>query len=409
LVFGTIERRERSELMIRESLELSISSLKHRKISSALTILGIVIGITAIISLLSVGEGLQYAVSEQLESVGSDKIIVTAGSNFMTAFTGEGLVEDDIDMVDSVNGVDTAVGILFKSLPIKYGKESMLSQVIGMRSKDTEKIFSEMKVWEVDIGRYFKGGEKGVAMLGKVAAEDLFEKNIDIGDTVYVNEERFKIIGILKSTANNQRDSSIIIPLEQLREITGSKDSISIIFAQVSDIMRVENIAEKVEGELDDKYGEGYYQATTSQQIAESVSSIFAIISFVLGGIASIALIVAGMGIANTMFTSVMERTKEIGVMKAIGATNYNVMEIFLVEAGLLGLFGGIIGSALGFLISQIITIAAGSFLPISFRTVVTAEMIIFSMIFSFIIGVISGILPARRAAKLQPVDALRR
>jgi putative ABC transport system permease protein len=152
--------------MIRESLELSITSLKHRKISSALTILGIVIGITAIVSLLSVGEGLQYAVSEQLESVGSDKIIVSAGSDITTLFTGEGLVEDDIEMVESVRGVEAAVGILIKSLPIRYRKENMINQVIGIRSKDTEKIFSELNVWEVDNGRYFNKGEKGSAMLG---------------------------------------------------------------------------------------------------------------------------------------------------------------------------------------------------------------------------------------------------
>jgi putative ABC transport system permease protein len=395
--------------LIKESLELSIDSLRHRKISSALTVLGIVIGITAIISLLSVGEGLQYAVSEQLKAVGSDKIIITAGSDFMTAFTGEGLVEDDINMVESVNGVDVAFGILFKTVPIRYRKENMIGQVIGIRSKDTKKIFEEMNVWEIDSGKYFKSGEKGVAMLGKTAAEKLFERELSIGDTLYVNNEKFKIIGILKSTANNQRDRSVFIPMEQLREITGSKDSITMIFAKVSDISRIDEIAKKIEEKLDKKYGEGYYQASTSQQIAESIGSIIALLSFVLGGIASIALVVAGVGIANTMFISVMERTKEIGVMKAIGATNYNVMEIFLIESGILGLIGGLIGTFLGFVISQIITALAGNILPIPFRAVVTLEMVGFTLLFSFFVGIVSGIWPARRAAKLQPVEALRR
>jgi len=395
--------------LIRESLELSLRSLKHRKISSSLTVLGIVIGITAIISLLSIGEGLQYAVSEQLESVGHDKIIITSGSDFMTAFMGEGLKEDDIDMIESVAGVEIAVGILFKSIPIKYGKENLIGSVIGMRSRDTEKIFSEMKIFEIDEGRYFKSGERGVAFLGRMAAENLFEKEISIGDSLYIKGEKFRVIGLLKSTANNQRDRAVFISMEQLREITGSKDSITIIFAKVSDISRVEEISEEIEEELDEEYGEGYYQATTSQQIAENVGSIFAILSFVLGGIASIALIVAGVGIANTMFASIMERTREIGVMKAIGATNYNVMEIFLVESSLLGFFGGAIGCVIGLLISQIITAAAGNLLPVPFKSVVTIEMIIFSLLFSVIVGVVSGLWPARRAAKLQPVDALRR
>ena len=139
------------------------------------------------------------------------------------------------------------------------------------------------------------------------------------------------------------------------------------------------------------------------------MGSIISLLSFVLGGIASIALIVAGLGIANTMFTSVMERTREIGIMKAIGATNYNVMEIFLVEAGLLGFFGGLIGTILGIIISYAITFLAGGILPVAFRTVVSPEMIVLSLSFSFVVGVLSGIWPARRAAKLQPVEALRR
>ncbi len=394
--------------MIRESLELSLDSLKHRKISSALTILGIVIGITAIVSLLSIGEGLQYAVSKQLEVVGHDKIFVTSGSDFMTAFMGEGLKEDDIDMIESEDGVEVAIGILFNSIPIKYRKESLIGQVIGMRSKDTESVFTQMKVYEIGSGRYFKSGEKGVAMLGKEASENLFEREINIGDTLYVKDERFRVIGILKSSANNQRDKSLFVPLEQLREITGSKDSLTMIIAKVSDISKVEKIAEEIEEELDEEYGEGYYQATTSEQMAESVGSIFSILTFVIGGIASIALIVAGVGISNTMFASIMERTKEIGVMKAIGATNYNVMEIFLVESSLLGFIGGVIGCTIGFILSQIITALAENFLPVPFETVVTIEMIAMSLLFSTIVGIISGLWPARKAAKMQPVDALR-
>jgi putative ABC transport system permease protein len=270
-------------------------------------------------------------------------------------------------------------------------------------------MFTQMKIFEINEGRYFNLNEKGVAILGKGAAEDVFEKNPTIGDTVSIKGINFKIIGVLKSTANRMRDNSIFIPMDQLRDMTDSKDSLTMVIAKVPDLDKIEKIADKIEEELDDEYGEGFYDATTTQQIAENVGSIFAVISFVLGGIASIALVVAGVGIANTMFTSVMERTKEIGIMKAIGATNIDIMQIFLIESSLLGLLGGVVGLFVGFLLSSLITIIAEGALPIPFKTVISLEMAIGALLFSIIVGIISGIFPARTAANLQPVDALRR
>ena len=389
---------------------MSLDSLKHRKTSSILTVLGIVIGITAIISLLSIGEGFQYSIETQLQAVGSDKIMVMAASEgvMMGGLFGEGLNDKDRDMIQKINGVEVAVGTLFKPLPMEFKKESLINNVIGIKNEDAENMFTQMKVFEINEGRYFKPNEKGVAVLGKGAAEDVFEKEPTIGDTVAIKGVNFKIIGVLKSTANRVRDNSIFIPMNQLRDMTDTKDSLSIIFAKVPNLDKIEEIADEIEEELDDEYGEGFYEATTSQQLLESVSSIFSVISFVLGGIASIALVVAGVGIANTMFTSVMERTKEIGVMKAIGATNFDIIQIFLVESAMLGLLGGIIGILLGVFISYGITLAAGDSLGVTFKATVTNEMILFSLGFSLAVGILSGIFPARRAAKLQPVEALR-
>jgi len=398
--------------LIRESLKISLDSFRHRKISSALTVLGIVIGIAAIIGLVSIGEGLREAVSKQLESFGPDKIIVSPSSTGdglgFSGFFGEGLKEADVKKIENMNGIKTAAGVLFKTLTIKYEKESKTTYIIGINAKDAEKVFLDIQAFELDEGRYFREGENGVIDIGSVVAKDMFEKEVKTGDSIFIKDKKFKVVGIMKSVGSTQDDSQIYMPLEDMRDLLGGKDSLSMIFAKVTDASRIDEISKNIEKKLDKEYGEKTYSAISSQQIAERVGSIFSILSFVLGGIASISLVVAGVGIANTMFTAVLERTREIGIMKAIGATNFNIMEIFLIESALLGFIGGVVGCVIGFVFSQIISIFASGMLPVQFQTIVTLDMILMGLGFSIFVGIISGLYPARRAAKLQPVEALR-
>jgi putative ABC transport system permease protein len=397
--------------MIKESLEISLDTLKHRKTSSILTILGIVIGISAIISLLSISVGLQQSISEQLEGMGSDKIIVMLGSGGgfdFSAFTTEGLNDEDVKTIEGITGVKMAAGLLFKTLPVKYKGEVVSTYISGGTEEAYNKMFLEMKIFEIEEGRTVRKGERGVAVIGSRVVDSVFEDEVNIGDSIYIKDKKFKVIGSLKSIGNSQDDQNIYIPLDDMRELVGGKESLTMIYVQVSNTNNIDSIADKIEKKLEDKYGDNTITALTSEQLAESVGSIFSVLTFFVGGIASISLIVAGVGIANTMFISVMERTKEIGVMKAIGATNYNVMEIFLIESGMLGFLGGAIGCAIGYLLSRIINIVAVGMLPVTFEATVTPDMILLGLGFSVAIGIVSGIWPARRAAKLQPVEALR-
>ncbi len=397
--------------MIEESLRISIDTLKHRKTSSILTILGIVIGISSIIGLLSIGIGLEQSISEQLEGMGSDKIMIMPGSGSgldMSAFTAETLTDEDVKTVEGISGIKMAAGMLFKTLPVKYKDEVVSTYISGGTYEAYNKMFLEMKIFEIEEGRTINKGENGVVAIGYRIVNDVFEKDVSIGDTIYIKEKKFKVIGILKSIGNSQDDQNIYISLDDMRELVGGKDTLTLIYAQVSNTDNIDSIADRIKDKLEDKYGENTITALTSEQMAEMTSSIFSILTFVVGGIASISLIVAGVGIANTMFISVMERTKEIGVMKAIGATNYNIMEIFLIESGMLGFIGGSIGCAVGYLLSVLVNVFAAGTLPITFEATVTLEMIGLGLGFSVVVGIVSGLWPAMRAAKLQPVEALR-
>ena len=397
--------------ILEESLEIALDTFKHRKLSSVLTVLGIVIGIAAIISLISMGTGLERSLSEQLEAMGSDKILVMPGDEqglSLAAFTGESLVDHDVEIIEDISGVKMAAGLLFKTLPVRYKDEVISTYVSGATEEAYNKLFLEMKIFEINEGRSINEGESGVVAIGSRIVDDIFEDEVKVGDTLYIKDKKFKIIGNLKSVGNAQDDQNVYLTLEDMRNLVGGKDSLTLIYVQASNQKNIDDVAERIEKKLENKYGDNTIITLTSEQMTEMTSSIFAVLSFVIVGIASISLVVAGVGIANTMFISVMERTKEIGVMKALGATNYDVIQIFLVESALLGLLGGIIGLAVGIGISYLINLFATDLIPVTFEATVTTEMMIWSLIFSTGVGIVSGLWPARKAAKLQPVEALR-
>jgi len=217
----------------------------------------------------------------------------------------------------------------------------------------------------------------------------------------------FRVVGILKETGTRELDTFVVIPLKTLRDVTDSKDEISVIVASADNVNNIDKVAEDIQKKLDKMHGEKAFDAITTTQLAERIGSITSTITIFLGSIAAISLIVAGIGIANTMLMSIMERTREIGIMKAIGATNTNIMEIFLMESALLGLVGGIMGCIVGMDMSNLlgrISIISG----IQMKTAVTPELLLIGLGFSVIVGIVSGLWPARRAAKLNPIEALR-
>ncbi|RLI99006.1 MAG: hypothetical protein DRP06_04340 [Candidatus Aenigmatarchaeota archaeon] len=404
--------------MIRDFLRFAINNLVHRKMRSLLTIIGIFIGIAAVVSLISVGDGMKNEINRQFESMGSDKLMVVPGGaggvgmmNMMTAAVP--LTEADLKVIKRQSGVDLAGGVAYKTIAVKYKDEIKYTMVSGVPTDESQEIFTSMDNFNIIKGHDLEDGKDGEIVIGyDIAYTDYFNKRPGIRDKIYIDDKPFTVCGIIDKIGNSQDDLQMYITLENADDLFDMAGEYGMIMVKMKSNVNPSDLAEilrhKIRRARGEKEGEESFQVQTTEQLMNMVSDILGVINAVLISIASISLMVGGIGIMNTMYTSVLERTREIGIMKAIGAKNYHVMLLFLFESGMLGMVGGIIGVGVGVGLAKLaeyLAIQSGfAMLKASFST----ELILGSLAFSFLVGTLSGILPAMKAAKLNPVDALR-
>ena len=412
-------------MRLQEYLDFAKQSLLHRKLRSWLTILGIIIGIASVFSLLSIGAGFEQSIKEELSSLGGNFIFITPSAQQQEGpsfgFSGVGgpgqgasegeLTKNDINAVRGVRGVEFTDGFVFDNADIEFRGEVVQTAVQGF----TVDIVREFPLIELAEGRIFSSAETKVAIIGHTVAKDFFDREINLGDIILVDGENFRVIGIWEEGSGATAsifDSAVSVnrrDAERLFLDPGSNE-IDAILVKVSETADIDQVTENVEKRMRASHkvveGEEDFTATSSKAIQSSVEEITGGINLFLGAIAAISLLVGAIGIVNTMFMSVMERTKQIGILKAIGATNRQIMSIFLIESSMLGLMGGIIGVLIGLSFGLIISNVES--LGGTFRAVITAELIVFSLGFAVLVGAVAGLLPARRAAKLDPVVALR-
>jgi len=395
--------------LLKESLRISWNSLLNKKVRLALTVLGIAIGVAAIVGLMSIGYGLESAIVEQMEDFGADMVMVFGGS-FQSAAAGGGasMNTNDLDEINDLKNVKQASAMAMEILPTKFKDEVVTTYLVGIEGDDMAEFFEDMQAVEFDQGSFFDSGDKNVAVIGSIVASGMYEKDVKLRQEIEIKGVSLKVVGILKSIGNPQDDSQIMVPLETYQDVTGKEDEFNYVMVKVTDADKAESVSEDILEYLDDEYGEGTFSAFTSEQIIEQVGQIIGVISITLIGIASIALLVAGVGIANTMYMSVVERTREIGVMKAIGATNKHILQMFLIESLIIGLIGGVVGVILGSGLAYGISYYAQSAGLGILQAAVTPELVISGIAFAVVASVVAGILPARKAAKKNPVDALR-
>ncbi len=381
---------------------IAVRGLLHRKKRSWLTIIGILIGITAVVALVSLGESMQLAVRRSFEELGYDVVMILPGelgggfggpSSFSTSF------ELDVDALSTVEGVGE-IGLLnFQSVYVKADGTEGVIDALGV----SDNIFSFFKV-EIVAGRGFRPGERGVAILGQEIAGEL---GLGAGDTLQIEDRPFNVVGIYSADSRLDEDA-IILPLVDLQELLGTQ-GVTMVLVRVAPGYDVGRTAERIEAFLYRSRGRRDLSVQTMEEVHEVVQRALGILGAFLGGIAGIALVVGGIGVMNTMYTAVLERTREIGVMKAVGARSSQIAVIFLLESGLMGLAGGALGTGLGSLLNFAAVTAAKRALGARVLEYgISWWLVLGAMGFSFLVGAIAGLLPARAAAKLDPVEALR-
>lgn len=398
---------------------LAVKSLTHRRLRSMLTIIGIFIGIAAVVALISLGDGLQNAVAGEFQKLGTDKVTIMASAGgvvsgpMASSMSASPLTTSDVETVKRTQGVKLAGAMLMKGATIKFHDKVKPTYILGIPMDESRKMFEDMQIGELFEGRKLKESDGRSLLVGSHVADGMFDRKVAVGDSLELLGQRFQVVGILKTMGNRMDDSSVIMPLSASRDLMSEPKLVSMIIAQTEERADVKEVRDRIEKRLRDKRhereGEELFSAQTSEQLAASFSTIFSIIQAIVVGIAAISLLVGGIGIMNTMYTAVVERTNEIGVMKAVGAKNSHVLAIFLIEAGLLGLVGGAVGVAIGAGLSKTAEIIVSNSLGTNLlKADLSFELITGALLFSFVVGAVSGVFPARQASKLKPVDALR-
>ncbi len=386
--------------------KISVKSIQKRKLRSWLTMLGIIIGVAAIIALISLGEGMGRAIEGQLNALGPRMIRVSPGSLQGPPVGLTGLTMDDVRTLESINEFDYVSPVVIESGEVEFKNEKQLLMVQSLPMEHLETYMKDAGL-EILSGRNLKSDLEKSAIITEKVAEKKFENRISLRTSITINGEDFKVVGILKNQGG-QMDDRIMMAFDSEKELFNKGDSVGLIVGKVKEGEDIEAVAKEVERKLKKSRNDENFEIYTPEQIKGMVNSILGIVNIVLVGIAAISLIVGAVGIMNSMFTSVLERTREIGVMKAIGAKNSDVLSIFLIESGIIGLLGGIVGILLGMGMAFAVEFAAKAAGFPYLDVQLNYGLIIGTALLSFILGMIAGAIPAWRASRLRPVDALR-
>lgn len=403
---------------MKDYFKIAIKNLKTRRLRSYLTILGILIGVFLIVTLLSLSEGLKEVVFAQLRMYGTNTLYIFPGSfedlsSILGMFMGRFEIEDrTLKKITKIEGIENVIPYDFRAELVRYKNKTKTVLLFAYPREIGQEIFKSEVGWKLIKGGWPKPGKREV-LVGRLVPTDIFP-GLEPWEKIYIKGKEFLVTGILQSLGSKQDDSMVELDLEYFREITGLRGGTPFALVKTKSNVNQEVLATKIKETLKEdqkrKIGKEEMEFTvlTNEKVGSIASSILLVIQVLVGTFASVAIIVGGIGIMNTMFTSIRERTREIGIMKAIGARNSEILLIFLMESSILGLFGGMGGTILGIIFGKIIEMYGQVHPLFYFKASITPKLILFGFLFSLIVGCLSGILPARKASSLKPVEALR-
>ncbi len=403
--------------MIKDYFLLAVKNLSRRKLRSWLTMIGIFVSIAIIFVLISLSLGLQLAMSEHIRTLGADKIFIYPSLSAGLPGTDNPIkmTLDDYEVVSRISGVKAATYMAMESGKIKFKDQIKYFIVIGFPlDKEAATVFLESGSLKTDEGKFLAEGDSGYINLGsEFKYGKLFDKPVKTGDTIYLNDYPLRVKGIFKSLGNPGDDSQTYLGIEDMKEIFNTSDRVDYMVVQTQQGADIQEVAAKIEKKLLDFRGltekTKDFSVVTPEELLRSIKDVLNIITAFLLAVAAISLVVGAVGIANTMYTAVLERYREIGIMKAVGARNSDVLKVFLIESGLLGLVGGLIGIVLGIIMGKAIEyIAIYQLHTTLLQSPIPPLLVIGCLLFAFVIGAVSGTFPAWQASRIKPVQALR-
>ncbi len=398
--------------------KIAFRNLKTRRLRSWLTIIGITIGVFLVIALLSLSQGIKEAVASQLKSLGDRILTVMPGdeSNPLMGFiAGSKLEKEDIAVIKNVQGVEETVSFNYTLGTVRHKGEAKQILLNSMSLRSGLDVLREYQGFSLKSGNWPKPLRREV-VIGAQLEKNIFKEEITAKDIISINGRKITVVGVLNSLGSKTDDMLIWMDEKLFQEITGMQTSTAQqLIVKIKDSEDPQKVAERIEEDLKEirKRQRGSeekgFMVLTSEKMGDLAGNILNTLQIAVVSFAGIAIIVGGIGIMNTMFTSVRERIKEIGIMKAVGAKDSTINLIFLFESGIIGLIGGVSGTLMGVIFARLIELYFQIHPIIYLKAYISPGIIIFGLFFSFLVGCFSGYFPAHSAAKLKPADALRR